>query len=65
MPDLVVVFQTSSHIEARVVSSLLEAHGIMSVVSSDLPQSIFPINFDSLFLMTKTSASDPSAKLKS
>src|SRR6266545_3012111 len=48
LPDLAVVFRTSSHIEARVVSSLLEAHGIMSVVSSDLPQSIFPLSGDGL-----------------
>ena len=48
LPDLAVVFRTSSHIEARVVSSLLEAHGIMTVVSSDLPQSIFPLSGDGL-----------------
>ena len=33
LPDLVVVFQTSSHIEARVVSSLLESHGIVCSMS--------------------------------
>jgi ribonuclease-3 len=43
-----VVFRTSSGIEARVVRSLLEAHGIMSVVSSDVPQSIFPLSVDGL-----------------
>ena len=30
------------------VRSLLEAHGIMSVVSSDVPQSIFPLSVDGL-----------------
>ena len=48
LPDLVVVFRTSSGIEARIVLSLLEAHGIMSVVSSDVPQSIFPLSVDGL-----------------
>jgi ribonuclease-3 len=45
---LVVVFRTSSGIEAGIVRSLLEAHGIMSVVSSDVPQSIFPLSVDGL-----------------
>jgi ribonuclease-3 len=48
LPDLAVIFRTSSGIEARVVRSLLEAHGIMSVVSSEVPQSIFPLSVDGL-----------------
>ena len=48
MPELVVVFRTASEIEARVVRSLLEAHGVMSVVSSDVPHSIFPLSVDGL-----------------
>jgi len=48
LPDLVVVFRTSSGIEAGIVRSLLEAHGILSVVSSDVPQSIFPLSVDGL-----------------
>jgi len=48
LPDLVVIFRSSSGVEARVVRSLLEAHGIMSVVSSDVPQSIFPLSVDGL-----------------
>jgi ribonuclease III len=48
LPDLVVIFRTSSGIEAGIVRSLLEAHGIMSVVSSDVPQSIFPLSVDGL-----------------
>jgi len=48
LPDLVVVFRTSSGIEAGIVRSLLEAHGIMYVVSSDVPQSIFPLSVDGL-----------------
>ena len=48
MPDLAVIFRSSSAIEARVVRSLLEAHGVMSVVSSDVPHSIFPLSVDGL-----------------
>src|SRR5262245_27942310 len=43
-----VIFRTHSEIEASVVRSLLEAHGIMSVVSSDVPHSIFPLSVDGL-----------------
>jgi Ribonuclease-III-like/Putative prokaryotic signal transducing protein len=48
LPEFVVIFRTASAIEARVVRSLLEAHGIMSVVSSDVPHSIFPLSVDGL-----------------
>jgi ribonuclease III len=44
----VVIFRTSSNIEARVVRSLLDAHGVMSVVSSDVPHAIFPLSVDGL-----------------
>jgi ribonuclease-3 len=48
LPEFLVIFRTPSAIEARVVRSLLEAHGIMSVVSSDVPHSIFPLSVDGL-----------------
>ena len=48
MPDLVVIFRTHSDIEASVVRSLLQAHGVMTVVSSDVPHSIFPLSVDGL-----------------
>jgi len=48
LPDLVVIFETRSDIEARVVRSLLEAHGVLSVVSSAVPRSIFPISVNGL-----------------
>ena len=48
MSDLVVVFRAPSPIEAQVVRSLLDAHGIVSVISSDLPHSIFPLSVDGL-----------------
>ena len=42
MADLVVIFRTHSDVEASVVRGLLESHGILSIVSSDVPRSIFP-----------------------
>ena len=48
MTDLVVIFRTHSDIEAQIVRGLLEAHGVMSVMSSDVPHSIFPLSVDGL-----------------
>ena len=48
MDELTVVFKTASEIEARVVRGLLETHGIASLVSSDLPRSIFPLAVEGL-----------------
>jgi ribonuclease-3 len=48
MDSLTIVFRTPSEIEARVVRGLLETHGIASVISSDLPRSIFPLAVDGI-----------------
>jgi ribonuclease-3 len=48
VPDLVVIFRTHSDIEAKIVRGLLETHGVMSVVSSDVLQSVFPLSVDGL-----------------
>ena len=48
MTDLVVIFRTHSDIEAQIVRGLLETHGVMSVVSSDVLHSIFPMSVDGL-----------------
>jgi ribonuclease-3 len=48
MSDVVVVFRTHSDIEASVVRGLLETHGIYSMVSSDVPHSIFPLTINGL-----------------
>jgi ribonuclease-3 len=48
MPDVVVIFRTHSDIEASIVRGLLETHGIRSLVSSDVPHSVFPLNVDGL-----------------
>src|SRR5437870_933122 len=42
------IFRTHSDIEAQIVRGLLESHGVMSVVSSDVPHSIFPLSVDGL-----------------
>src|SRR5262249_40480714 len=39
---------THSDIEAQIVRGLLEAHGVLSVISSDVPHSIFPLSVDGL-----------------
>jgi ribonuclease-3 len=46
--DLVVIFRTHSDIEAQIVRGLLETHGVMSVVSSDVLHSVFPMSVDGL-----------------
>jgi ribonuclease-3 len=48
LPDLVVIFRSHSDIEARIVGALLEAHGLVSVITSDGPQAIFPLSVDGL-----------------
>jgi ribonuclease-3 len=45
---LVVIFRTHSDIEAQIVRGLLETHGIMSVVSSDVLHAVFPLSVDGL-----------------
>jgi ribonuclease-3 len=44
LPEVVVIFRSSSPIEANIVKSLLDAHGLLAVVSTELPQSIFPLS---------------------
>src|SRR6476646_11749703 len=44
MGDLVVIFRTQSDVEASIVRGLLEANGIPSVVASDVPHNVFPLN---------------------
>jgi ribonuclease-3 len=46
--EFVVIFRTHSDIEAQIVRGLLETHGLISVISSDVPQSIFPLSVDGL-----------------
>ena len=48
MAELETIFRTHSEIEAQIVRGLLEAHGIMSVLSSAVPQAIFPLSVDGL-----------------
>ena len=43
MTDLLTIFRTRSDVEASVVRGLLEAHGVPSVITSHLPQSLFPM----------------------
>jgi len=43
MSDFVIIFTTASDVEARVVRGLLEAHGVMSFVSSE-PRGVLPVS---------------------
>jgi ribonuclease-3 len=46
--DLVVIFRAHSDIEASVIHGLLEAHGVPSIMSSDVPHSVFPLTISAL-----------------
>jgi ribonuclease-3 len=46
--DLVVVFRTHSDVEASIVRGLLEANGVMSMMSSALAHSLFPLTINGL-----------------
>ena len=48
MAEPVVVFVTHSNIEASVVKSLLDAHGIHAAIQSDVPNLVLPLNRDVL-----------------
>ncbi|MCX6539745.1 MAG: ribonuclease III [Acidobacteria bacterium] len=48
MAEPVVVFVTPSDIEASVVRSLLDAHGIHAAIQSDVPNVVLPLNRDAL-----------------
>jgi ribonuclease-3 len=48
VPDLIVIFRTQSDVEARIVRGLLEANGVPSVVTSDMPHNIFPMTANGL-----------------
>ncbi len=46
--ELTVILRTHSDIEASVVRSLLETHGIYVLTASDIPHSVFPLTVDGL-----------------
>jgi ribonuclease-3 len=46
--DLVVIFRTHSDVEASIVRSLLEVHGVRSLVSSDVSHAVFPLSVNEL-----------------
>jgi ribonuclease III len=63
MSDLVVVFRTTSSIEAEVVKGLLEAHGITGLVQSDMPRTPFPTSLHELRLSVSADAADRARRL--
>ena len=63
MSDLVVVFRTTSSVEAEVVKGLLEAHGIHTLVQSDMPRTPFPMSLHELRLAVQPDAADRAERL--
>jgi len=45
---LVVIFRTHSDVEASIVRGLLDAHGVRSLVSSDVSHAVFPLSVNDL-----------------
>lgn len=58
MSEPVVIFRTCSDIEASIVRSLLESHGIAAGLASDIPHSVFPLSMDGLGEVRIAVASD-------
>jgi len=46
--DLIVIFRTQSDVEASIVRGLLEAHGVLSVVGSDVAHNVFLLSIAEL-----------------
>jgi ribonuclease-3 len=46
--DLVIIFRTHSDVEASIVRGLLEVNGVMSIASSTVPHSVFPLTVNGL-----------------
>jgi ribonuclease-3 len=46
--DLVTIFRTHSDVEASIVRSLLEANGVMSILSSPVTHAVFPLSINEL-----------------
>ena len=48
MLKLIVIFRTQSDVEANVVRGILESNGIHTLLSSDVPHSVFPLSINQL-----------------
>jgi ribonuclease-3 len=63
MAELAVVFRTTSPIEAEVVKGLLEAHGIPTLMQSDMPRTPFPMSLHELRLAVAAEAAERARRL--
>ena len=63
MTDLVTVFRTQSPIEAEVVRGLLEAHGIDTLVQSNMPRTSLPMALHELRLSVAAEDADRAERL--
>jgi ribonuclease III len=63
MSDLVTVFTTQSAIEAEVVKGLLEAHGISTLLQSNMPRTPFPMALHELRLAVSAECAERARRL--
>jgi ribonuclease III len=63
MSDLVVVFRTTSSVEAQVVKGLLEAHGIPVLLESSMPRTPFPMSLHEQRLTVARAEADRARRL--
>jgi ribonuclease-3 len=63
MPDFVVVFRTTSSVEAQVVKGLLEAHGIHTLLESSMPRTPFPMSLHEQRLTVAREEADRARRL--
>jgi ribonuclease-3 len=63
MPDLVIIFRTQSSSEADVVRGLLEAHGIVAMIESDLSGTPFPIPVNERRVLVQRESADRAKRI--
>jgi ribonuclease-3 len=63
MADVLILFSTTSTIEAEVVKGLLESHGITVLLPSDFPRTPFPMSLHDLRLAVAAGDADRARRL--
>ena len=63
MRDLKIVFRTQNQIEADIVRGLLEAHGIATIVSTDISRTSFPMTGSELRVAVSEEQADDAERL--
>jgi ribonuclease III len=63
MADFAVIFRTNSEVEARIVRGLLDSHGVRSMLSSEMPHSVFPLTVHGLAILVREDEADEAARI--